>query len=77
MADNCTKYWTCKKCNCQLAISAVVYVPLITQTSPSRKAIFENIMGEVWKTALLVSGDGIAMNNPRYCPNCGEKVVEQ
>lgn len=73
--DNSAKWWICEKCNAQIAVSAVVYTPLDTQTSVSRRAVFEDCMGEVWKTALLVGSNGIAMREPNYCPNCGAKVV--
>lgn len=68
------EWWTCGKCHAQVAVSAVVYLPLPSGALPHRRAVFEGEPGEVWRTALMVDGDGSAMSGPRYCPNCGERA---
>lgn len=75
--DKIAKWWTCEKCNAQVAVSAVVFFPLNANPIRSRMAVFDGSLGEVWKTALLVGSDGLAMREPNYCPNCGARVIEE
>ena len=72
---NRTVWWTCYRCNAHVAISAVVFVPIEPPITHSRRAFYKYQPGEVWKTHLLVSGDGLAMYKPKYCPCCGVETV--
>ena len=78
MADqtNRTVWWTCDRCNAQVAVSALVFMPLGDPIINHRRFYFKSLQGEVWQTALLVSGDGLAMEKPMYCLYCGTKLEE-
>lgn len=72
-----TKWLTCVKCNALVAARAVVFeqLPPDLDPRPHRPARFGAVRGELWETALLVGGDGLAMDEPRFCPACGRKAV--
>lgn len=68
-------WWTCCECNAQVATHALVFAPLDDPIIASRKHFYKGMKGEVWETALLVDSYGLRIEKPKYCPNCGGKVV--
>ena len=70
-------WWTCDKCNAQVAISAAVFTPIEPPVTQSRRAFYEWQPGEVWGTHLLIDGKGLAMRRPKYCPHCGVEIIER
>lgn len=55
-------FFTCSECNGQVMLRPDVRWP-------------ED--GKILRTPTLIDGEGLGMRAPRFCPNCGAKVVDK